>query len=676
MENNLVRFLLSAILWGTLLAIAWSRQRGHDLPREKLLVWGFGLGALSSLLMAVFASLQLLGAIERASAYAYLVPIERALTMASIVVVAGAFLRYILDDAHLARRYIVVGLGITGACLVLALWQWPQAIAILTEAQLHTTWSAWIFEISLSILIVAAIVLLRRKPGWLSNVVTLALVLFLISEVLDIANYATNKEYHDILCPIGNSLRMLAIPLLGFVYLREQSIEKKRIETDLEAYRLHLEQLVEARTAEITKVNEKLQEEVEERKRAEVRIAHRNASLSAQNSVAAALSRSLDLETILETALDSVLSVVQMDFGLVFLQDLATQNLVLRSCRGAVCRDEVQNIEKSRSCCVAISGEAMNSLQAIVRTMADYARSHPDARILPQELQLLVSVPLVSNNQAVGALTLGSKKSTPIQQSSLELLTAIGQQIGITIENASLHKQLEWAAALEERQRIAADMHDGLAQTVSLLGLQVEEAIDLIQAGTPEQALKELANMQKVVERASSDVRSSITNLKGTSQPQRALQNLLMELPGQLPMPEGAPIKVIDKTQRPVILSQGQSDQVVLIMQEALLNARRHAQAQSINLVLEGSENGVRLTVEDDGTGFIPGAWWETRQDHFGLGILHARAARIGANLVIDSAPGQGTRVSLNLPIQPTTIPQSKPPNSTLKISDTPEVEA
>ncbi len=91
-ENNLMRFGIPAIMWGVLLVVAWSRQRESERPREKWLVWGFGPALARELLMFRFISLQILGVAERHAAYFISAPLEQALTMASIVVIAAAFL--------------------------------------------------------------------------------------------------------------------------------------------------------------------------------------------------------------------------------------------------------------------------------------------------------------------------------------------------------------------------------------------------------------------------------------------------------------------------------------------------------------------------------------------------------------------------------------------------------
>lgn len=946
-ENNLVRFSIPMILWGALFIIALSRQREHDLPREKLLVWGFGMGASSAFVMLVFIALQMLGVVEREAAYVVLVPLERALLMASIVVVAGAFLRYILDDARLASTYIQVGLGITVVCLVIALWQWPQYYADLSDEQFHTAWVASIFQVFTSILIIIAIVLLRRKKGWLTNVVTVALLFFLTCEVLFLVNNATDKMYNRFLCPIGNAFPILAIPLLGYVYLREQSIEKRQVEKDLEVYRHHLEDLVEERTEALTGVNTQLKHEVDERiqaekeleqlshqyelildsagegicgidregrfsfvnaaaakllgyqpdelvgkpshpichhtradhtpypeemcpiydgyargipgrgddqlfwrkdntnfpvvyisnptyengeltgavvvfrditerKRAEAEIAQRNADLAAQNAIAATLSRSLDLETILDSSLESVLSLVDMDVGLIFLWDAALQELVLRGCEGQVFQDRDINTKQECHCCLGISNRAMKELKAVIEPISDDPEEFSSSILAREGVKIMVSVPLVSKGRAVGALTMGSRQTISNHPGKLELLTAFGQQIGMAVDNAHLyrkaeraarelallhqisieltstfsankiydqivkqavklldcqiscilewddaegsprliasyglggiegcflelhagrdnylqelicceepivigdthisrmippswgdkygirailcvpmwgmkekmgtlflvdqhsarkwrpeeivlvesfvnraavalmnarlHEQLEWAAALEERQRIAADMHDGLAQMVSLVGLQIEEAMDLVKEGSGEKAVNELTLTREVVDQLSFDVRRSIASLHRAPKVQRPLQELLPGLLEQILLEAEYPIEYVCEVEDPILLPPDQADEVIMIVQEALLNAQNHANAKNIKLFLENPAQRILIRIEDDGEGFELGEWWENSHNHFGLSIMHARAARIGANLRIDSSPGLGTRVLL-----------------------------
>ncbi len=114
-----------------------------------------------------------------------------------------------------------------------------------------------------------AIFHLARKRAWLSRVVVLALSLFFLSELIILINYGSDKTYNHVMCPVANSLHLLAIPVLGFIYLREQSIEKREAEDALALHREHLEELVAVRTAELETVNAQMRDEIRERQQTE-----------------------------------------------------------------------------------------------------------------------------------------------------------------------------------------------------------------------------------------------------------------------------------------------------------------------------------------------------------------------------------------------------------------------
>lgn len=945
-ENNLVRFGLAAIMWGMLLIVAWSRQRSQDLPREKLLVWGFALGLARELFMLARTADRMTGAGGSRADTAWH-PLEQALAMAAIVVVAGAFLRYVLDDSRVSRRYLAVGLGTAAVCFLITSWTWPRSLAANPELNFHQTWHTWAFQLPSAMLTAVALLLLRKEGGWLSRVVTVALGFFLVSQVLTIVNFATNRAFSPVLCPISNGFYILAIPLLGYVYLREQSLEKQRAEEALGEYRDHLEVLVEERTSDLSRANERLRLEIFERaqaenalanlsrrnqlilestgegicgidqkgrcvfanpaaasmlgrqveellgqpiqalwppqwseeavdgeepcpiclsyeqglvaqgdnlvfgrhdgttfpvrymasptyeneeltgavlvfrditdrKRDEAELAQRNARLAAQNAVAATLSRSLDLDMILNTALDTVLPVLGMDAGFIFLVEPATQELILRVYRGRLTLDELAASEPGTCQYVAISDEAISSTGTIQLTVSDGDGTEDRICPLDDELPTLVSTPLVVKGQTIGALTLGASDGEPVDQPELELLTALGQQIGMAIENARLyqnaehwaaelsqlhkmsvavtstldphlihqaiaeqstillgcpaaaicltgvdgaqlrvvashgldleqtalmqradaevdpwlelmaqrqpiaiadarsdarvpriwqqllglqallflpiamgdelmaylllmdpraarqwqaeeielvqnfvtsgavalknaylHHQLERAAMLEERQRIAANMHDGLAQTLSLLGLRVDQAISSIGGGNSAGMMRELNQVREVVGRAAVDVRRSIFSLRSPPEPRRSLQRQVRELLDKTIVDNGLSLDLVDEILQPIFLHDHESAQVLRIVQEALLNAQRHSQARNVTVFLRRGGTAIQITVRDDGKGFDPSESCKL-EGHFGLSIMRARASQIGGSLYIDSVVGQGTSVTLD----------------------------
>ena len=268
-------------------------------------------------------------------------------------------------------------------------------------------------------------------------------------------------------------------------------------------------------------------------------------------------------------------------------------------------------------------------------------------------VRALLCVPIWGTEEPLGTLFLMDRHTSRRWRSEeLELIESFVNRAAVALVNANLHEQLEWAAALEERQRIAEDMHDGLAQTVSILGLQIDQATQHVAAGSSHEAVEELRHIREIVGRVSVDVRRSIASLHEPPQPRHSLQDLLSDLPDQLPPDDGPSVAFTNRVHEPLFLSREQRAQALPVVQEALLNARRHAQAQRIDLVLERRDHEVSITVQDDGRGFDPGRRRKKSQGHFGLSIMRARAARIGGKLQVDSAPGQGTHVILTWPLE------------------------
>lgn len=793
-ENNLVRFGLPAIMWAVLFYIAWSRQRTQDLPREKLLVWGFGLALVRELYMFGQMAYRVLGSGDVESHCEVFQPLEHGLAMAAMIFVSGAFLRYILDDQKLARHFLLAGIGITLLVFVISSWTWPRQLAANPQIKFHQTWSAWLFHVPLSILMGAAVFLLWRKQGWLRNVVACALTFDLISELLLLLNYATARAYNAVICPIGNSLHILAIPLLGYVYLHEQALEKKQADEALIAYRDHLEELVNDRTAEI---------------------AQRNASLATQNAVAATLSQSLEIEENLMKVLEMVRVEAQMEIGLIFLLDSESENLLLHLHSGLYSADDSRIFAENGCACQQISRQALSSKQTVIANPMDIPNSQSTPCTDQAGIHYLVSVPLTSKGRALGVMTLGAEHAASIQSNTLKLLTAIGQQIGMALENArlykdvenwagelsrlqdassclmasfdlnqvhaeiarqsawlikcqkvcvislneitrqfelaaafglnphelqiiqdqlpgwvfladlaalgrttairdaasdmrlpdelrkrlnlqaalivpiwrsespqefiflldvhktrqwqarevelieglssraavalmnaSLHHQLELAAALEERQRIAANMHDGLAQTLGFLGLRVDRMQELLYDDFDPEIEAVTCEIREVVANAAAEVRRSIGSLQQAPRPRSSFQDLIQDLLVQLHTENGPELRFDPVPGQALFVPPDQTDQVLPIIQEAVLNACRHSKAHTVSIHLDNTEAGIRVTIEDDGCGFDLNKP-SFGGDHFGLSIMRARAVRIGGGFRIDTSPGNGTRITL-----------------------------
>jgi len=269
----------------------------------------------------------------------------------------------------------------------------------------------------------------------------------------------------------------------------------------------------------------------------------------------------------------------------------------------------------------------------------------------PYRVSQLVA-PLRMGERVIGALCVGSSSLAAFSQEAEHLLNRLANSAAIALENARLYAQAERLATLEERQRLAAEMHDGLAQTLNYLRLAVYSADAQIDSGQQAEALATLERMLRALNQADSEVRRAITSLQEDFPLYYTLQEQLAKLAEEFSA-GNSKVKWVTSLKVPLVLPPEETEQVLRFSREALLNACRHSQARHITLRLEQDDGQARAVVEDDGQGFDPSAAPESDgRPHFGLKIMDARASRVGGKVEIFSTLGKGTRVTLTWPLQ------------------------
>lgn len=648
-ENNLVRFGLPAIFWAVLFVVAWSRQRREYLPRERLLLFGFGLAFARELFMFLHTVERILRGPVSETHSSYIEPLEHGLAVSAVLVISAAFMRYILDEEELPRRYLIFGLSAVGVGIAISFLFWPAQHSANPDMHFHKTAGAWFMHLTKAIFVTIAIFILIRNKGWVRNVVIVALSLLLGSVLLTLLNTLSGRAYDYVLCPISNNLHIWAVPIFGFVYFREQSIAKKQAEEALAVHREHLEQLVTRRTAELSTANEQLQQEIAERMRAE----------SAAEQWAVGMSRLHEISLLLNTTLEPA-EICRL---------ITSQAVALLACSAA----GLFRLQADGRAALGVASQGMvaggvdgmrlqvtgsETLQQLVSgsdpLVVDDVRSDPR---IPRGLwkrypmRALLGTTVRGTGELRGFLFLVESTRTRCWQAAeIKVLQNFANRAGIAWENAYLHKQLEWAAALEERQRIAAEMHDGLAQTISMLALRNDQAAQMVENRRFKPALNELSQIQDIISVAGSDLRRSIASLHENPRLPCSLQEAIGELVNGDYDGTTAKTGFNSTITTPLHLPPEQLDQIVNIVQEALLNASRHGHADHITVQLAKAGPQVNISIEDDGIGFDVEAAAGQPGNHFGLSIMRARAQRIGGTFSIDSAPGLGTHVLLSWP--------------------------
>ncbi|MBI2867493.1 MAG: sensor histidine kinase [Chloroflexi bacterium] len=213
-----------------------------------------------------------------------------------------------------------------------------------------------------------------------------------------------------------------------------------------------------------------------------------------------------------------------------------------------------------------------------------------------------------------------------------------------------LIEQSRTVAVLEERDRIAREMHDSLGQVLGYVNTKSQAVAEFLAAGHLGEARKQIEQLSQASSQVYADVRESIMGLRVGISGERDLGHVLKEyldsfseqnqIEAKLVVPEGGNIK----------FPQEQELQIIRIIQEALSNVRKHANASQAIVRFAIEPSSVMINVEDNGRGFDPMRIARGSRPHFGLQTMKERAEAIGAELLLDSKPGHGTKVSLRVP--------------------------
>jgi signal transduction histidine kinase len=219
-------------------------------------------------------------------------------------------------------------------------------------------------------------------------------------------------------------------------------------------------------------------------------------------------------------------------------------------------------------------------------------------------------------------------------------------------ENARLFGQVQNMAALEERERIAREIHDGLAQVLGFLGIKTRVAQQQLSQGRIPQVEKDLEQMREIVQNAYDEVRQSILSLRTAGELEKGLRHAIEESASDFAEQNSIPVEVALAEVGEVSFPPEAEVQLVRIVQEALANVRKHSRAGRVGVRLLRTGGEAVLTVEDDGAGFDLADAAAKGRRCFGLQTMRERAESIGARLDVVSAPGQGTRIEVRLDLE------------------------
>lgn len=267
--------------------------------------------------------------------------------------------------------------------------------------------------------------------------------------------------------------------------------------------------------------------------------------------------------------------------------------------------------------------------------------------MVDREILAAVIVPLQLDGHPIGVLWAESYTGESFTQTDLIGLGRLADQAVIALEHASMAAQLQSLAAVEERSRIAREMHDGLSQILGYLNLEMQTISALLERGQVESALSEVKQAHEQVQAAQADVREDIMSLRTTLATDADLLSGLKEYVDEFGVQSGIRAS-LDCNAEPILhISPMAQAQLIRIVQEALANVRKHAHADNVRVRIGAAAGLLNVSVVDDGVGITRDA----RRGHFGLQMMRERAESVSGGLTITSNPGQGTQVEVWLPL-------------------------
>ena len=267
------------------------------------------------------------------------------------------------------------------------------------------------------------------------------------------------------------------------------------------------------------------------------------------------------------------------------------------------------------------------------------------------ECRSMVVVPLEHNGRLLGVYNLYMTEDRPIPEEVSLLFCSISEHLAMAVENSRLMRENLRMTLMSERQMMANEVHDSLAQTMAYMKMRVtllREALLQYESG---KALKYSADIQQALDEAYASLRELLTQFRNRMDP-LGLEHALRELADGYFDRTGVRLEFENRIPD-LNLTVDQEVQVFHILQEALSNVARHSGAKQAWLSLEETDGQYAFSVEDDGRGvFVMGATPDLRH-HFGISIMSERAQRLHGNIEIANRPQGGARLRLLVPIHP-----------------------
>jgi signal transduction histidine kinase len=379
----------------------------------------------------------------------------------------------------------------------------------------------------------------------------------------------------------------------------------------------------------------------------------RLAQVAALQETSRAIVSTLDLNALVKLIIVQAATLLQAEGGILNLVDWERQEDEVFACFGSAAGALGIKIPLDQSFSGWVS---LHNQPEISNHVHDDPRVSIQAKqgVFAKPMTNTAIAPLAIKDRVIGTLVVIDKLGGTVEfnQDDLGLLVGFANQAAIAIENAQLYQKAQQVAVIEERSRLARDLHDAVTQTLFSASL-IADAVPAAWGTDPQAGRELLQDLRNLNRGALAEMRTLLLELRPAALAETSLEDLLRQLGEAASGREGIPVNL-------TVEGEGHlpSDVHVAlyrISQEALNNVVKHARASQVDILLAYTNttaslgnppkfHGVYLKISDNGRGFELS---QAPHHRLGLGIMHERAQAIGAKLQVDSHPGKGTQVSI-----------------------------
>lgn len=385
----------------------------------------------------------------------------------------------------------------------------------------------------------------------------------------------------------------------------------------------------------------------------EQRVQEKTESLTARNRELGILYSSIsflhepqDMDSLCRGFLLRIRETMGASAAAIRLMDSGSENLCITYCEGL--DERFLDEETMISCADCVCGDASQ------RPITIFAEVDPPGPGVTRDtcskagFRAVTATTISVNKRAIGVFNLFFDDLHTVGEADRKMLETLGEQLGVAIDNLRLQSRERELAVSEERNLLARELHDSIAQALAYMNLQLQLCEKALAARDTDEVRESLIRIRQGVQESYDDVRELLVHFRsrvGQQDLEAAIGAALRRL-GE----HGGVVTHLDIDGGGAPLDSETETQVLYIVQEALSNVRKHADASKVEVWLHRGLDGLIVSVRDDGKGFddtLGGS--DDPQAHIGLTVMRERAQRIGAGFTVHSHPGKGTEVRVEL---------------------------